>query len=78
MLAELTDRENQILELIAHGLSNREISFVLSICESTVENHTHHIYSKLGISNRVQAVVYAFRVKYIPINDIRENRGNPS
>jgi len=50
----LTDRERQILKLIACGLSNREISLNLAISESTVENHIHHIYTKLGISNRAQ------------------------
>ena len=44
MLPELTDRENEVLKLIADGLTNREISCYLSISESTVENHIHHIY----------------------------------
>ena len=62
MLPDLTDREEQILKLIASGLTNREISRYLSISESTVENHVHHIYAKLRISNRAQAVAYAFRL----------------
>lgn len=55
MLPGLTDRENQVLSLIADGLTNREISCNLFISESIVENHIHHIYEKLGISNRAQA-----------------------
>ncbi len=65
MLPELTDRENQVLELIADGLSNREISCNLSISESTVENHVHHIYRKLGISRRTQAVAYVFQTRIV-------------
>ena len=61
MLPELTDRENQVLKLIANGLTNREISCALLISESTVENHIHHIYEKLGITNRARAVAYVFQ-----------------
>ncbi len=79
MYPVLTGREQQILRLIACGLSNREISFNLAISESTVENHIHHIYTKLGISNRAQAVMYAFQLRLITLhNDMTEYRGNPS
>jgi DNA-binding CsgD family transcriptional regulator len=66
MLPVLTNRENELLELIADGLTNREISCFLTISESTVENHIHHIYEKLGISNRAQAVALFFRSRTIP------------
>jgi len=72
MLQVLTDRENQILKLIADGLTNREISCHLSISESTVENHIHHIYSKLGVSNRAQAVASAFQLGVVLLNDMME------
>lgn len=65
MLSLLTDREEQILKLIAYGLTNRGISSQLFISESTVENHIHHIYAKLGISNRAQAVAYAFQLRIL-------------
>ena len=78
MLPILTDRENQVLNLIADGLTNREISFNLSISEATVENHTHHIYRKLGISRRAQAVLYVMRSAIAAVNSAVENRGNPS
>jgi len=65
MLSELTDRENEVLSLIADGLTNREISCSLSISESTVENHIHHVYTKLGISNRAQAVAHAFQLRIV-------------
>jgi DNA-binding NarL/FixJ family response regulator len=78
MLPILTERENQVLNLIADGLTNREISCNLSISEATVENHTHHIYRKLGISRRAQAVLYALRANIATVNNAVENRGNPS
>ena len=78
MLPALTNREQQILRLIADGLTNRQISYNLSISESTVENHIHHIYEKLGISNRAQAVAYAFLLIPAFLGDRLENRGNPS
>ena len=78
MFPELTNRENDVLEQIAYGFTNREISDNLSISESTVENHIHHIYTKLGISNRTQAVVYAIQSKIIYFSEMIENRGNPS
>lgn len=79
MFSVLTEREEQVLKLIANGLRNREISDNLGISESTVENHIHHIYTKLGISNRTQAVVHAFQLRIIVLpNDSTAYRGNPS
>jgi len=69
MLPVLTNRENELLELIADGLTNREISCYLTISESTVENHIHHIYEKLGISNRAQAVAHFFRLSTTSQNE---------
>jgi DNA-binding NarL/FixJ family response regulator len=74
----LTDREQQILRLIANGFTNKEISWHLLISESTVENHIHHIYKKLGISNRAKAVAYAFQWRVVLQIDLPENRGNLS
>ena len=78
MLPGLTAREQQILDLIAEGCTNRQISSNLSISESTVENHIHHIFVKLGISNRAQAVVHAFQLRISLLNGMFENKGNPS
>jgi two-component system response regulator DegU len=59
---ELTDRERQVLVLVAEGLSNKEIAYRLEINHKTVETHLHHIYDKLGVSNRTEATKYALRV----------------
>lgn len=57
----LTRRESEILELVADGLSNKEIANELSITEGTVKNHVHNALEKLHLSNRVQAAAYAVR-----------------
>ena len=56
----LTKREEQIAQMIAQGMPNPEISSKLGVTEHTVKNHLFHIYEKLGISNRVELVLYAF------------------
>ena len=50
MWLKLTDRENQVLNLIAAGLTKSEIAGSLSISESTIENHIHNIYLKPNLS----------------------------
>jgi DNA-binding NarL/FixJ family response regulator len=58
---ELTQREIEVLQLAAHGLSNKEIAGKLLISEKTVKNHVANIFSKLQVNDRTQAVLYALR-----------------
>jgi DNA-binding NarL/FixJ family response regulator len=61
LIEPLTPREEEVLRLVATGLPNHEIAPVLFIAESTVKTHVEHIIGKLGVSDRVQAAVWAAR-----------------
>ena len=57
----LTAREREVLEQVAHGLSNREIAERLTIAETTVKNHLRNILAKLQLRNRVELAAYAYQ-----------------
>jgi NarL family two-component system response regulator LiaR len=61
-LEELTERELEVLRLLAQGQSNKEIAYKLSIGEKTVKTHVSNILAKLNVSSRTQAALYAARI----------------
>jgi DNA-binding NarL/FixJ family response regulator len=65
----LTERELEVLKLVAHGLTNRDIAEALFISENTVKNHVRNILEKLHLHSRMEAVVYAVREKILDLDD---------
>lgn len=55
----LSEREDEVLQLLSTGMSNQELAKALSLSEHTIKNHVFHIFNKLGVSNRTEAVIYA-------------------
>ncbi len=70
-LDDLTERELEVFRLIARGLSNAEIGQELYISETTVKTHVTHILQKLGLRDRVQAVVLAYQAGFFEPDAVR-------
>ena len=62
LLIRLTQREREVFELVAQGLSNSEIAERLFLTEGTVKTHVNHIFEKLEVRDRTQAVIFAYDV----------------
>jgi LuxR family maltose regulon positive regulatory protein len=66
MVEPLSDRELEVLQLIAEGLTNKEIAARLYLSPGTVKVHAHNIYGKLGVNGRTQAVAKARSLDILP------------
>jgi NarL family two-component system response regulator LiaR len=66
---ELTEREVEVLRLVAQGQSNKEISGILTISEATVRTHVSNILAKLNLCSRTQAALYALREGLAPLHE---------
>jgi DNA-binding NarL/FixJ family response regulator len=66
----LTERETEVLRVLARGLSNTEIAEALFITEATVKTHVSNILAKLGLPSRTRAALYALKIGLISLNDI--------
>jgi len=66
----LTERELEVIKVLASGKSNKEIARSLGISEKTVRNHASNIYKKLHIFDRTQAVIYAIRHGLVDVEEL--------
>jgi NarL family two-component system response regulator LiaR len=68
----LTERETEVLRLVARGRANKQISHSLSIGEKTVKAHVSSILAKLGVQSRTQAALYALRIGLVSMDELSE------
>jgi DNA-binding NarL/FixJ family response regulator len=65
----LTERELEVLKLVARGMANKDIASALFISENTVKNHVRNILEKLQLHSRMEAAMYAVREKILDLPD---------
>ncbi len=68
----LTTRELEVLKLVAKGLSNKEVAARTGVSVRTVEVHLTHIFNKLGVASRMEAVLYGLGKGWLPIEEVRQ------
>jgi len=73
----LTDREMDVLRLLARGYSNKEMARLLYVGDATVKTHVRNILTKLGVSSRTQATLYALRAGLATLEDPVQNAASP-
>jgi DNA-binding NarL/FixJ family response regulator len=66
----LSPRENEVLRLLASGLTNKEMARTLNVGEKTVKTHVSRILGKLGVQSRTQAALYASRMGLVPLEEL--------
>jgi ATP/maltotriose-dependent transcriptional regulator MalT len=76
-IATLTDREREVLKMVALGMSNKKIGSELFITEKTVKTHTNHIFRKLGVSSRMQATFALQGYQRARIKALHRRNGQP-
>ena len=76
-VATLTPREHEVIALVSKGLKNREIGERLFICETTVRHHLTSVFEKLGVSNRLELIIFAFSqgLASLPENEQYQSNG---
>ncbi len=75
---KLTERETEMLRLLAKGMANKEIALELSISETTVKTHVSNILAKLGVNSRTQAALHAVRIGLVPSDNIGKSGSDTS
>jgi DNA-binding NarL/FixJ family response regulator len=68
----LTERETEVLKLLARGKANKQIARELFVGEKTVKAHVSRILTKLGVQSRTQAALYAVRIGLVSIDELNE------
>jgi DNA-binding NarL/FixJ family response regulator len=75
-LDALSEREVDVLRLLAHGSANKQIARDLGIAEKTVKTHVSSILGKLGVQSRTQAALYAGRIGLVPLDQLGASETN--